>query len=247
MGMNFIGWVEQVCGCVRFWPDRKAIRKELWAHYEDHCRDLERLQFEPAQARQRALEAMGDAREVGVALDRVHKPWLGWLWEISRVILAGLVLLGIVTLLRTADVPQLADRLRGEREEIPETAAQADLAHATLCAVPGKVTERDDGYYTAEVELWLRLREPLWEEYGVVTYYFTYRDPWGEIPLYAMDDRTRTAPAVRYWKYGDSTFGWKQCHQTVELVLEEPPRWVEISYPLSGGDWSLRIEWEGME
>ena len=31
---------------------------------------------------------MGDPVEVGLALDKVHKPWLGWLWEISRVVLA---------------------------------------------------------------------------------------------------------------------------------------------------------------
>lgn len=246
MGMNFTGWVEQVCGCVRFQPDRKAIRKELWAHYEDHCRDLERLEFAPALARQRALEAMGDPLEVGKALDRVHKPWLGWLWEASRVILAGLVVLSLVTLFFLTGVPRLRDKLRGELEEMPEMAAWVDLEYGTLYAAPGEVTEQE-GCWLAEVELWVRMREPLGTEDGVITWFFTYRDGQGEIPLFKMDDRSRTTPEVRYWRYQSRTAGWTQCHQTVELVLEEPPQWVEISYPLSGRDWTLRLEWEGME
>lgn len=78
-------WVDAVCEQVRFWPDRKGIEKELHIHYEDHCQALERLNYEPELAAERSLRAMGNPREVGRALDRVHKPWLGWLWEASRV------------------------------------------------------------------------------------------------------------------------------------------------------------------
>ena len=250
MGMNFTGWVEQACACVRFQPDRKAIRKELWAHYEDHCRDLERLGYEPALARERAREAMGDPLEVGKALDRVHKPWLGWLWEGSRVLLAGLILVSLVTLFDTVGVPFLAGKLRGQLEELPETAERVELEHGTVYAAPGAVTELEgDGLYAAEVELWIRMKKPLGAEYGVNTYLFTYRDEEGEIPLYQMDYRTRTVPGSRYWRYRDytsHTAGWTRCRQTVELVLERKPEWVEISYPLSGEDWVLRLEWEGM-
>ena len=84
MGDEFQAWVDAVCGEVRFRPDRKAIEKELRIHYEDHCKALERLDYEPELAAKRSLRAMGDAQEVGQALDRVHKPWLGWLWEASR-------------------------------------------------------------------------------------------------------------------------------------------------------------------
>ena len=38
---------------------------------------------------------MGDPEEIGRALDRVHKPWLGWLWVASRVVL----ILALVTAL----------------------------------------------------------------------------------------------------------------------------------------------------
>lgn len=85
---DFYKWCETVMGQVRFKPDRWAIRQELEDHYEDHVKDLERIGYDHTLAQERALGAMGDPVEVGRALDKVHKPWLGWLWEISRVVLA---------------------------------------------------------------------------------------------------------------------------------------------------------------
>lgn len=87
MRESFETWIAEVLYCVRFLPDRKAIRQELEAHYEDHVRDLERLGYDHQLARKRALGTMGDPVEVGQALDRVHKPWLGWLWLASKGIL----------------------------------------------------------------------------------------------------------------------------------------------------------------
>ena len=89
------GWCVRAVAQVRFKPDHNAILRELDAHLQDRCRDLERIGFERALAEQRALVAMGDPEEVGKALDRAHKPWLGWLWEVSR----GLVLAAVIVLL----------------------------------------------------------------------------------------------------------------------------------------------------
>ena len=77
-------WRDKVVDQVRFWPDRAAIAKELDAHYEDHVKDLERIGFEYELAQERALNAMGDAEEVGRAMDKSHKPGLGWLWLVSK-------------------------------------------------------------------------------------------------------------------------------------------------------------------
>ena len=66
-------WVDAVCEQVRFRPDRKGIALELRVHYDDHVKDLLRLGRDPTLAEERALAAMGNAQEVGRALDRVHK------------------------------------------------------------------------------------------------------------------------------------------------------------------------------
>ena len=64
----FDDWREQVVEQVRFRPDRKAIARELTAHFQDHVRDLERLDYPWQLAEQRALAAMGDPEQIGKAL-----------------------------------------------------------------------------------------------------------------------------------------------------------------------------------
>lgn len=90
--IEFIRWRDRVLSQVRFKPDRKAIREELDAHYEDKVADLERLGYDRKLAESRALEAMGDAVEIGKAFDKVHKPWLGWLWKVTSWLAVILVL-----------------------------------------------------------------------------------------------------------------------------------------------------------
>lgn len=245
---DFQAWVDAVCGEVRFRPDRKAIEKELRIHYEDHCKALEGLNYERPLAKERSLRAMGDPREVGRALDRVHKPWLGWLWEASRVLVLALAVLALVTLLRTVGWESLGERTQGELawEAPPVGAESVELEHGTLWAAPGDVTERD-GHAVAEVRLWLQMRDPLgMQPYcGMRNWMFSYRDDQGELPLYERDPSTGAFPASRYWQNKDSgSRGWTRYRQTVELVLDEPPQWAEVSYPLSGQDWALRVEWE---
>ena len=142
---DFQIWVDAVCEQVRFWPDRKGIEKELRVHYEDRCRDLERLHYERPLAAQRSLEAMGNAQEVGRALDRVHKPWLGWLWEVSRCLALALTVLALSANFLTIGLPTLAERTRGELawEEPPESASRVELEHATIWAAPGDLREQD--------------------------------------------------------------------------------------------------------
>lgn len=96
---DFYKWCETVVGQVRFKPDRWAIQRELEDHYEDHVKDLERLGYPHELARQRALGAMGDPVEVGRALDKVHKPWLGWLWLASKwgVVICGFLMLYVLS------------------------------------------------------------------------------------------------------------------------------------------------------
>lgn len=95
---EFGRWCDTVTRQVRFRPDRGAIQRELTAHYQDHVRDLERVGYDWKLAEQRALAAMGDPEEIGRALDRVHKPWLGWLWIASRTVLILTVMACLLSL-----------------------------------------------------------------------------------------------------------------------------------------------------
>ncbi len=77
-------WLDEAVGQIRFAPDRKAVFEELTAHIQDRSDDLVSRGYTREEADDRTLLAMGDPVEVGKQLDAVHKPWLGWLWKVSR-------------------------------------------------------------------------------------------------------------------------------------------------------------------
>lgn len=83
-------WLDTAVSGIRFGLDRREVRAELEGHIEDKMADLQRIfpDIPPDEARDRALAGMGDPEELKTALARVHRPWLGWLWRASQVLLA---------------------------------------------------------------------------------------------------------------------------------------------------------------
>lgn len=88
------GWLDAATQGIRFKPDRIAVREELRAHLEDKQADLRRIfpDISPEEAERRALESMGDPEKLSRELAKIHKPWLGWLWRLSQVALAAVLL-----------------------------------------------------------------------------------------------------------------------------------------------------------
>ena len=86
----FQSWLDEAVKGIVFRPDRAAVRQELADHLEDKSRDLARIfpNMTPQEAEERTLEQMGDPAEIGRQLARIHRPWLGWLWRASQVLLA---------------------------------------------------------------------------------------------------------------------------------------------------------------
>ena len=82
-------WLDTAVKKIRFGPDRAAVRAELSAHLEDKTLDLQRIfpDMTREEAQERAVSDMGDPAEVGKELAKVHKPWLGYLWRASQVLL----------------------------------------------------------------------------------------------------------------------------------------------------------------
>lgn len=77
-------WADRAASYIRFKPDRPPVIRELTQHYLDHRDDLIRAGTDRQDAERAALESMGDPDETGKLLNRMHKPYLGWLWVISR-------------------------------------------------------------------------------------------------------------------------------------------------------------------
>jgi len=95
---DFDRWAQKVCGYIYYPPDREDVSRELYDHYYDAVEALTEDGMDKDSAESAALEAMGDAREVGKLLRRVHKPWLGWLRFASAIGLIIAIFFGLISL-----------------------------------------------------------------------------------------------------------------------------------------------------
>jgi len=79
-------FISTVTKQIRFPFDRKVIALEL----EDHLLELESYYYESTQdidlAKSKAILEMGDPKEIGKALNQVHKPLWGWVWFTSKAL-----------------------------------------------------------------------------------------------------------------------------------------------------------------
>lgn len=240
MENNFQTWSQTVTDQVRFQPDRQEIAKELAAHYEDHVRDLERLGYERSLAEERSLKAMGDPEEVGRAMDKAHKPLLGWLWEASR----GLILLALVLLLGNTAFsgrgwPDLQDWSLFSRQE----GRHADWEVTELaCPAPFQA-----GAYTISVDrAWYQITENgkglLYLDVTCRTKQFWLDSPDLWDTLEATDSngvlyRGWHAPWINGFQDHDSHLLYRGKIQVEQIA--DTPEWIEITHPIGG--WSFRV------
>ena len=90
-------WLNTAVSGIRFGPDRKAVEEELRGHFEDKVADLQRIfHISQEEAEEMALERMGNAEKIGREMAKIHKPWLGYLWEMSRVLAWLCIILAVV-------------------------------------------------------------------------------------------------------------------------------------------------------
>ncbi len=92
-------FINKVVKRVHFIPDRYDIEYELAAHIEDSALFLqEEKDLSREDAEKIAVEHMGDPEEIGVALNRQHNPFIGYLWYFSRI---PIVLLCIILIFQS--------------------------------------------------------------------------------------------------------------------------------------------------
>ena len=81
---------------IRFPFDRKAISKELKDHMDDAFENQLVLTSDPEEAMRLVLNDFGSPQEIGRQLNAVHKPILGWIWSLSRVMMLSVSILGLL-------------------------------------------------------------------------------------------------------------------------------------------------------
>ena len=236
MNERFQVWCQTVTDRVRFKPDRYFIAEELKAHYEDHVKNLERLGYERELAQERALASMGDPVEIGLAMDRAHKPWLGWLWTVSRWLVLALFLV-LLNNLRLNGLPEWRD-LNEPREE-----AWQSIAHEVM------ITPRSFqmGSYEITIDDVHCIRYPeLGDRYDLMlgvtvdTEEFWLQNPQFYECLSAVD--SNGARYHQHWKpfiHGSISNPDDTCWIWLDGI-ENEPEWIEITHKTAG--WTVRLD-----
>ncbi|HKM28780.1 MAG TPA: permease prefix domain 1-containing protein [Anaerovoracaceae bacterium] len=91
-------FLDDVIQCVKFQWDRHKMREELADHIEDRRDYYVAKGMAEDEAELKAVSTMGDAKEIGEALNMVHKPWIGRLWIVSTVLLVLVLMLALVNM-----------------------------------------------------------------------------------------------------------------------------------------------------
>ncbi len=100
---KFAAFCDAVCTHVKHATpkERSAIRQELTDHLEDHAESLTAMGFGWEEAERRSVDAMGDAAEIGEALNRQY----GLGWVIAYRIAAVFTVLALVVAVMAASLP----------------------------------------------------------------------------------------------------------------------------------------------
>ena len=91
-------YLDETLSHVKFKFDHKVIRKELLEHLEELSEDLQAEGMDADVAESLAVDCMGDAAEVGQALNKEHGVILGWIWMTARVFFIVILLVCVPTL-----------------------------------------------------------------------------------------------------------------------------------------------------
>lgn len=247
---DFGTWQEEVLRQVRFAPDRRSIGKELTAHYEDHRDALLECGYPKQEAEARALEALGDAKEVGAALNRVHKYWLGVLWTVSRwaaVALALALPLTVALNWDRYDGTILWTRTKAELtyEAPPVWAARTETPAGTVYLAPSSETmEGARGQTLYLADLWVegdRVLSPSWV--SVLQLYDQTGNITRDLPLSDLEQPDESEAWVEF--PDEEHLGWRRMKLRIALATPQPPAYLIVRQIHGEAPWELRCDWEG--
>lgn len=244
---NFDRWCRRATAQIRYGPDREAVKEELMAHLEDHYDILIGQGLSAEEAEEKALTAMGDAKEIAPQLEAVHKPWLGYLYSVVRFAAVAAAIWAVVTwaVIGGSTVHHMISA--HNFDSLPANFAPLDYYDHP------EVTDHSDGYQFQVTEVGYNCeKSKLYYEFRIIHW------PWQKITginhqFWAVDSLANIYGSVegaysenpRIFSHGMSATG---CIASYYMVIEEfdcDAQWVELHYDRDGRDVVLRIDLTG--
>lgn len=85
--MNMEEWLKEATSKIKYDPDRTAVRRELEDHLQDRQERYAARGLAPEEAEAAAVADMGDAADIAEDLGKLHRPFWGYLWTFSKLLL----------------------------------------------------------------------------------------------------------------------------------------------------------------
>lgn len=87
--MQIKEFLNTVCEQIKYKPIRNSISEELENHIEESKENYIQDGLKEKEAEEKAITQMGDAKEIGEKLNKIHKPKLDWKLLIILIVLLG--------------------------------------------------------------------------------------------------------------------------------------------------------------
>lgn len=107
--MQIKEYLNEICEQIKYKPVRKEIAKEIEDHINDIKEDLKNSGEDEEKAEIKAISQMGNAKEIGKKLNKIHKPKLDWKLLIITLVLVffGFLVSVIKTINNTFEANEL--------------------------------------------------------------------------------------------------------------------------------------------
>lgn len=257
---EFYYWCRDAVSKIKYTPDRDMVYTELYTHLEDRYESFLAKGLSAKEAEQKALAAMGDAKELAPQLAAIHKPHWAYAMHITRFLVGVLFCLtlahGIVFL---HDQPFLRGKeLHWSFDQAEEIASAEQNAVDRSDGYTFRVTEAkvyrvelpepvDGKNHYDNVYAWMEVSNPrpwaleqsiLDRVWAVDNFGNLYYSLWNE-----ATERNGNSISIMQQRQGLTSYRYDLCfHNTAENT-----RWIELRYDRAGRDIVLRIDLTGGE
>ncbi len=269
-------WCEIAVSYIRFPPDREKVKQELLEHMSDKYEDYVAQGMLLNEAERRTVKEMGEARDTGLLLRKIHKPYLGWVWRFTQWVLGIALVFALFTGIRWADDLHFTSM---EEVESPyngwtnfgstEQVTKHSVSRRVWYAEPGCADKSDgltftvtkaaywEGTYTdpaigytadtKEMYFLLEIRDPRpWVEYTDAPRWFYAVDSLGNYYYSSNEYSSTEEPSIHGNGYRTGLNTWT-FYMWANNYCSQQADWLELRYDRDGRDIKLRIDLTGGE
>ncbi len=175
--LDFDRWCKEATRKIKYCPDRQAVYSELHQHLQDRYQDFIDQNMEHEEAVQKALQAMGDAKELAPMLAAIHRPFWGYMYSLCKWVLFLSVIMMLYNLMPWLRGLSFIDNTKrhttyGDKYNVyTDTEYEDDYSRWERILYQEPDTQKSSDGYTFSIErvaLWQEtLKNPYDAQYGV--------------------------------------------------------------------------------